>query len=185
MAPRGTILTSAFFLWSSCSDMGFGAGVSTRAIVVSIFLVSMKIFTPLGCQLERGRKRLFNRGIWVGNRGKPLVVTSVTAIRDPPKLSMHPMRKREKAMSMSCTTGQLCTATARQTPDTPDVALVRSIAAGNKHAMRCLHVTTCGSSDLSCVSSGTTRLRADGRFITGFSNQCERNYSLDRSGWKA
>ena len=88
-------------------------------------------------------------------------------------------------MSMSCTTGQLCTATARQTPDTPDVALVRSIAAGNKHAMRCLHATTCGSSGLSCVSSGTTRLRTDGRFIIGFSNQCERNYSLDRSGWKA
>jgi hypothetical protein len=109
MAPRGTILTSAFFLWSSCSDMGFGAGVSTRAIVVSVLLVSMKIFTPLGCQLERGRKRLFNRGIWVGNRGNLLVVTSVTAIRDPPKLSMHPMKRREKAMSMSCTTGQLCT----------------------------------------------------------------------------
>jgi len=37
-------------------------------------------------------------------------------------------------MSMSCTTGQLCTATsaARQTPDTPDVALVRSIAAGQQ-----------------------------------------------------
>jgi hypothetical protein len=127
--------------------MGFGAGVSTRAIVVSILLVSMKIFTPLGGQLERGRKRLFNRGIWVGNRGKLLVVTSVTAIRDPPKLSMHPMRRRKKAMSMSCTTGQPCTATARQTPDAPDVALVRSIAAGNKHAMLCLHVTTCGSSD--------------------------------------
>jgi hypothetical protein len=90
-------------------------------------------------------------------------------------------------MSMSCTTGQLCTATsaARQTPDTPDEVLVRSIAAGNKHAMRCLHATTCGSSSLSCVSSGTTRLRTDGRFIIGFSNQCERNYSLDRSGWKA
>jgi RNA polymerase sigma-70 factor (ECF subfamily) len=43
-------------------------------------------------------------------------------------------------MSMSCTTGQLCTATsaARQTPDTPDVALVRSIAAGDKHAMQIL-----------------------------------------------
>src|SRR5215471_20106038 len=120
--------------------MGFGAGASTRAIVVSVLLVSMKIFTPLGRQLERGRKRLFNRGIWVGNRGNLLVVTSVTAIRDPPKLSMDPMRRREKAMSMSCTTGQLCTATsaARQTPDTPDVALVRSIAAGDKHAMRIL-----------------------------------------------
>jgi hypothetical protein len=43
-------------------------------------------------------------------------------------------------MSMSCTTGRLCTTTsaARQTPDTPDVALVRSIAAGDKHAMRIL-----------------------------------------------
>ena len=43
-------------------------------------------------------------------------------------------------MSMSCTTGRLCTATsaARQTPDTPDVALVRSIAAGDKHAMQIL-----------------------------------------------
>src|SRR5215468_7491200 len=43
-------------------------------------------------------------------------------------------------MSMSCTTGQLCTATsaARETPDTADVALVRSIAAGDKHAMQIL-----------------------------------------------
>jgi len=43
-------------------------------------------------------------------------------------------------MSMSCTTGRLCTTTsaARQTPDTSDVALVRSIAAGDKHAMRIL-----------------------------------------------
>ena len=43
-------------------------------------------------------------------------------------------------MSMSCTTGQLCTATsaARPTPDTPDVALIRSIAAGDKHAMQIL-----------------------------------------------
>ncbi len=43
-------------------------------------------------------------------------------------------------MFISCTTGQLCTATsaARQTPDTPDVALVRSIAAGDKHAMQIL-----------------------------------------------
>jgi DNA-directed RNA polymerase specialized sigma24 family protein len=34
-------------------------------------------------------------------------------------------------MSMSCTTGQLCTATSapRKIPHTPDVALVRSIAA--------------------------------------------------------
>ena len=43
-------------------------------------------------------------------------------------------------MSMSCTTGQLCTATsaAWQTTDTPDVALIRSIAAGDKHAMQIL-----------------------------------------------
>ena len=43
-------------------------------------------------------------------------------------------------MSMSCTTGHLCTATsaARPTPDTPDVALIRSIAAGDKHAMQIL-----------------------------------------------
>ena len=43
-------------------------------------------------------------------------------------------------MSISRITGQLCTATsaARQTPDTPDVALVRSIAAGDKHAMQIL-----------------------------------------------
>jgi RNA polymerase sigma-70 factor (ECF subfamily) len=53
---------------------------------------------------------------------------------------MRLVRRREKAMSMGCTTGQLCTATsaARQTPDTPDVALVRSIAASDKHAMRIL-----------------------------------------------
>jgi RNA polymerase sigma-70 factor, ECF subfamily len=43
-------------------------------------------------------------------------------------------------MSMSCTLGQLCTGTsaARKTPHTPDVALVRSIAAGHKHPMRIL-----------------------------------------------
>jgi hypothetical protein len=53
---------------------------------------------------------------------------------------MRPVRRREKAMSMSCTTGQLCTATsaARKTPHTPDVALVQSIAAGHKHRMRIL-----------------------------------------------
>ena len=38
-------------------------------------------------------------------------------------------------MSMTCTTGQLCTAT---TPNTPDVALVRSIVAGDKRAMQIL-----------------------------------------------
>jgi RNA polymerase sigma-70 factor (ECF subfamily) len=43
-------------------------------------------------------------------------------------------------MSISRTTGQLYTTTtaARQTPDTPDAALVRSIAGGNKHAMQIL-----------------------------------------------
>jgi RNA polymerase sigma-70 factor (ECF subfamily) len=42
-------------------------------------------------------------------------------------------------MSISCTTGQLrAISTARQTPDTPDVALVRSIAAGDKDAMQIL-----------------------------------------------
>jgi RNA polymerase sigma-70 factor, ECF subfamily len=43
-------------------------------------------------------------------------------------------------MSISCTTGQLRTATsaAWQTPDTPDVALIRSIASGDKHAMQIL-----------------------------------------------
>src|SRR5215472_10950681 len=53
---------------------------------------------------------------------------------------MRPVSRREKTMSMSCTTGQLCTATsaAMQTPDTPDVALIRSIAAGDKHAMQIL-----------------------------------------------
>jgi RNA polymerase sigma-70 factor (ECF subfamily) len=41
-------------------------------------------------------------------------------------------------MSISRITGQLCTTTtaARQTPDTPDAALIRSIAAGDKHAMQ-------------------------------------------------
>jgi hypothetical protein len=57
-------------------------GLLLQSIVVSVLLLSMKIFAPLGRQLERGRKRLFDRGIWVGNRGNLLVVTSVTAIRD-------------------------------------------------------------------------------------------------------
>jgi len=39
-------------------------------------------FAPLSRRLERGRNRLFDRGISVGNRGNLLVVTSVTAIRD-------------------------------------------------------------------------------------------------------
>jgi Sigma-70 region 2 len=43
-------------------------------------------------------------------------------------------------MTMSCTTGQLYTTTsaARQTSDTPDVALIRAISAGDKHAMQIL-----------------------------------------------
>jgi len=43
-------------------------------------------------------------------------------------------------MSMSCTTGQLYTTTiaVKQTPDTPDAALIRLIAAGDKHAMQIL-----------------------------------------------
>ena len=43
-------------------------------------------------------------------------------------------------MSISRITGQLCTTTtaARQTSDLPDAALIRSIAAGNKHAMQIL-----------------------------------------------
>src|ERR671930_470179 len=43
-------------------------------------------------------------------------------------------------MSTSCTTGQLYTITSasRQTSDTSDVALIRSIAAGDKHAMQIL-----------------------------------------------
>src|SRR6516165_6348942 len=53
---------------------------------------------------------------------------------------MRLVRRREKTMSMSCTTGQVCTATsaAWQPIDTPDVALIRSIAAGDKHAMQIL-----------------------------------------------
>src|SRR6266568_1504904 len=43
-------------------------------------------------------------------------------------------------MPISRITGQLCTTTAaaRQTQDTPDAALIRSIAAGDKHAMQIL-----------------------------------------------
>jgi len=43
-------------------------------------------------------------------------------------------------MSISCTTGQLYTITSagRQTSDTSDVALIRSIAEGDKHAMQIL-----------------------------------------------
>src|SRR6516162_5928540 len=72
------------------------------------------VFAPLSSQLERGRKRLFNRGIWVGNRGNLLVVTSVTAIRDPPKLSMHPMRCLHattcESSSLSCVSSAITTA---------------------------------------------------------------------------
>src|SRR5262245_22845949 len=43
-------------------------------------------------------------------------------------------------MSMSCTTGQLYTTiiAVKQTPDTPDAALIRLVAAGDKHAMQIL-----------------------------------------------
>jgi RNA polymerase sigma-70 factor (ECF subfamily) len=41
-------------------------------------------------------------------------------------------------MSISRITGQLCTTAARQTSDLPDAALIRSIAAGDKHAMQIL-----------------------------------------------
>jgi RNA polymerase sigma-70 factor, ECF subfamily len=70
----------------------------------------------------------------------PLVVTGVTAIRDLLKVTRRPLRRRENAMTMSCTTGQLYTTTsaARQTSDTPDVALIRAISAGDKHAMQIL-----------------------------------------------
>ena len=45
-------------------------------------------------------------------------------------------------MSMNCTAGQLNTTTsaARHTPETTDVALIGSIAEGNKHAMQILFV---------------------------------------------
>jgi RNA polymerase sigma-70 factor, ECF subfamily len=48
--------------------------------------------------------------------------------------------KGENIMSISCTTGQLYTITSagRQASDTSDVALIRSIAAGDKHAMQIL-----------------------------------------------
>src|SRR5215469_11682285 len=53
---------------------------------------------------------------------------------------MRPVRRREMTMSMSCTTGQFDTTTfaVKQTPDTPDAALIRLIAAGDKHAMQIL-----------------------------------------------
>jgi len=39
------------------------AGLSTTAIVISVFLKSANGLAPLGRQLERGRNRLFDRGI--------------------------------------------------------------------------------------------------------------------------
>src|SRR5215468_9121540 len=53
---------------------------------------------------------------------------------------MRPVRRREMTMSMSCTTDQLdiTTMAVKQTPDTPDAALIRLIAAGDKHAMQIL-----------------------------------------------
>jgi RNA polymerase sigma-70 factor, ECF subfamily len=66
-------------------------------------------------------------------------VTGVTAVRDLLKLTVRPVRGRENVMSMSCTTGRLYTITGRgQASDTSDVALLRSIAAGDKHAMQTL-----------------------------------------------
>jgi RNA polymerase sigma-70 factor, ECF subfamily len=66
-----------------------------------------------------------------------LVVTGVTAVRDLLKLTVPPVRRGENVMSIS---GQLYTITSagRQTSDTSDVALIRSIAAGDKHAMQIL-----------------------------------------------
>jgi RNA polymerase sigma-70 factor, ECF subfamily len=66
-----------------------------------------------------------------------LVVTGVTAVRDLLKLTVPPVRRGENVMSII---GQLYTITSagRQTSDTSDVALIRSIAAGDKHAMQIL-----------------------------------------------
>ncbi len=41
-------------------------------------------------------------------------------------------------MSITCTTGKLFTTAANQTQETPDAALLHSIAGGDKHAMRIL-----------------------------------------------
>src|SRR5262249_36375654 len=50
--------------------------------------------------------------------------------RDLLKLTVHPVRGRQNVMSMSYTTGRLHTITGgRQTSDTSDVALLRSISA--------------------------------------------------------
>jgi hypothetical protein len=41
-------------------------------------------------------------------------------------------------MSITCTTGQIYVTAASQAPDSSDVTLIRSIAAGDKHAMQIL-----------------------------------------------
>jgi hypothetical protein len=66
-------------------------------------------------------------------------VTGVTAIRDLLKLTVRSVRGRKNVMSMSYTTGRLYTITdGRQASDMSDVALLRSISAGDKHAMQIL-----------------------------------------------
>jgi len=68
-----------------------------------------------------------------------VVVTGVTAVSDLIKLSVRPVRGRENVMSMSYSTGRFYTITGReQASDTSDVALLRSISAGDKHAMQTL-----------------------------------------------
>ena len=68
-----------------------------------------------------------------------VVVTGVTAVSDLIKLSVRPVRGRENVMSMSYSTGRLYTITGReQASHTSDVALLRSISAGDKHAMQTL-----------------------------------------------
>src|SRR5262245_50453682 len=68
-----------------------------------------------------------------------VVVTGVTAIRDLLTLTVRPVRGRQNAMSMSYTTDRLHTITGgRQASDTSDVALLRSISTGDKHAMQIL-----------------------------------------------
>ena len=68
-----------------------------------------------------------------------VVVTGVTAVSDLIKLSVRPVRGRENVMSMSYSTGRLYTITGRErASDTSDVALLRSISAGDKHAMQTL-----------------------------------------------
>ena len=66
-------------------------------------------------------------------------MTGVTAVSDLIKLSVRPVRGRENVMSMSYSTGRFYTITGReQASDTSDVALLRSISAGDKHAMQTL-----------------------------------------------